>query len=89
MKITDLIKKNTLRNIHPATPATFATHELNVATVATVAKWDDQNCKSNNPVESNQESLIDDSYCWPNSIAFNSHEIELTTERLRFLRSRL
>ena len=89
MKITDLIKKNTLRNIHPATPATFATQEPNVATVATVARGDDQNCKSNNPVESNQELLADDSYCWPNSIAFNSHEIALTTERLRSLKSRL
>ena len=46
MKITDLIKKNTLRNIHPATPATPATfhlHKEDVATVATVAKGSDQN----------------------------------------------
>ena len=64
MKITDLIKKNTLRNILPATPATFATYE---PIVATVAKGDDQNCKFNNPVESKQELLADDSYCWPNS----------------------
>ena len=89
MKITALIKKNALRNISTATPATFATHEPSVATVATVAKWGDQNCKFNNPVESNQELLADDSYCWPNSMAFNSHEIALTTERLRSLKSRL
>jgi len=89
MKITALIKKNALRNIPPATPATFATHEPTVASVATVAKGDDQNSKFNNPIESNQEPLADDSYCWPNSSAFNSHEIALTKERLRFLRSRL
>lgn len=89
MKITALIKKNALRNISTATPATFATHEPNVATVATVAKGDDQKSKFNDPFESKHESLADDSYCWPNSSAFNSHEIALTTERLRFLRSRL
>jgi hypothetical protein len=89
MKITALIKKNALRNISTATPATFATHELNVATVATVAKGDDQKSKFNDQFESKHESLADDSYCWPNSSPFNSHEIALTTERLRFLTSRL
>jgi len=89
MKITDLIKKNALRNIPPATPATFATQKPTVASVAPVAKGDDENSKFNNPIEPKQQPQIDDSYCWPNSDAFNSYEILLTTERLRFLRSRL
>ena len=86
MKITALIKKNALRNTAPATPATFATHEPTVATVATVAKGDEQN---NIPIESDKKPIEDDSYCWPNSSAFNNKEIALTAERTRFLRSRL
>ena len=89
MKITALIQKNALRNISHATPATFATHEPTVASVATVAKGDVQNSKFKYPVESNHEPLADDSYCWPNSSALNNSEIIITTERMRFLRSRL
>jgi len=92
MKITDLIKKNTLRNIHPATPATPATFELHkeaVATVATVAKGSDQNSRINIQIESDKKPTEYDSYCWPNSSAFNSGELKLTVERLRFLGSRL
>jgi hypothetical protein len=89
MKITDLIKKNALRNIPPATHATFATHEPTVASVATVAKREVQKSKLNIPIKSNQEPQVDNSYCWPNSSAFNSYEIALTTERMLFLRSRL
>jgi len=92
MKITDLIKKNTLRNIHPATPATPATLDLDkeaVATVATVAKGSDQNSRINIRIESDKKPTEYDSYCWPNTSAFNSGEVTLTLERLRFLRSRL
>jgi len=92
MKITDLIKKNTLRNIHPATPATPATFDLHkeaVATVATVAKGSDQNSRINIRIESDKNSTEYDSYCWPNTNAFNSGEVTLTLERLRFLGSRL
>ena len=92
MKITDLIKKNTLRNIHPATPATPATfglHKEAVATVATVAKGSDQNSRINIRIESDKKPTEYDSYCWPNSSAFNSGEVRLTLERLRFLGSRL
>ena len=92
MKITDLIKKNTLRNIHPATPATPATfglHKEAVATVATVAKGSDQNSRINIRIESDKKPTEYDSYCWPNSSAFNSVEVKLTLERLRFLGSRL
>ena len=89
MKITDLIKKNTLRNIHPATPATFDLHREAVATVATVAKGSDQNSRINIRIESDKKPTEYDSYCWPNTSAFNSGEVTLTLERLRFLRSRL
>ena len=92
MKITDLIKKNTLRNIHPATPATPATfglHKEAVATVATVAKGSDQNSRINIRIESDKKPTEYDSYCWPDTSAFNSGEVTLTLERLRFLRSRL
>ena len=92
MKITDLIKKNTLRNIHPATPATPATFDLHkeaVATVANVAKGSDQNSRTNIRIESDKKHTEYDSYCWPNTSAFNSGEVTLTLERLRFLGSRL
>lgn len=92
MKITDLIKKNTLRNIHPATPATPATfglHKEAVATVATVAKGSDQNSRINIRIDPDKKTTEYDSYCWPNSSAFNSVEVKLTLERLRFLGSRL
>ena len=92
MKITDLIKKNTLRNIHPATPATPATFDLHkeaVATVANVAKGSDQNSRTNIRIESDKKHTEYDSYCWPNTSAFKSGEVTLTLERLRFLGSRL
>ena len=92
MKITDLIKKNTLRSIHPATPATPATFDLHkeaVATVATVAKGSDQNSIINIRIDPDKKTTEYDSYCWPNSSAFNSVEVKLTLERLRFLGSRL
>jgi hypothetical protein len=92
MKITDLIKKNTLRNIHPATPATpatFALHKEGVANVANVAKGSDQNSIINIRIESDKKPAEYDRYCWPNTSAFNSGEVTLTLERLRFLRSRL
>mgnify|MGYP000900332042 FL=1 len=92
MKITDLIKKNTLRNIHPATPATPATFDLHreaVATVATVAKGSDQNSIINIRIESDKKPAEYDRYCWPNTSAFNSVEVKLTLERLRFLENRL
>ena len=92
MKITDLIKKNTLRNIHPATPATPATFDLHkeaVATVATVAKGSDQNSRINIRIDPDKKTTEYDIYCRPNSSAFNSREVTLTLERLRFLRSRL
>ena len=92
MKITDLIKKNTLRQIHPATaatPATFHLHKEDVATVATVAKGSDQNSRINIRIDPDKKTTEYDSYCWPNSSAFNSVEVKLTLERLRFLGSRL
>ena len=92
MKITDLIKKNTLRNIHPATtatPATLDVHKVAVSTVATVAKGSDQNSRINMRNDPDKKTTEYDSYCWPNSSAFNSGEVRLTLERLRFLRSRL
>ena len=92
MKITDLIKKNTLRQIHPATaatPATFHLHKEDVATVATVAKGSDQNSIKNIRIDPDKKTTEYDSYCWPNSSAFNSGEVKLTLDRLRFLRSRL
>ena len=92
MKITDLIKKNTLRQIHPATaatPATFHLHKEDVATVATVAKGSDQNSIKNIRIDPDKKTTEYDSYCWPNSSAFNSVEVKLTLERLRFLGSRL
>ena len=95
MKITDLIKKNTLRHIHPATaataatPATFHLHKEDVATVATVAKGSDQNSIINVRIDPDKKPTEYDSYCWPNSSAFNSGEVRLTLERLQFLRSRL
>ena len=88
MKITDLIKKNTLRNIRaatPATPATFALHKeavANVANLANVAKGSDQNNIINIRIESDKKPTEYDSYCWPNSSAFNSVEVKLTLERL-------
>lgn len=92
MKITDLIKKNTLRNISPATHATHATLDLHdgaVANVATVAKERDQESTIDIQIDPDRKSIDYDSYCWPNSSAFNSREVKLTLERLRFLRSRL
>ncbi len=92
MKITDLIKKNTLRNIHPATPATPATLDLDkeaVATVATVAKGSDQDSRINIRIDPDKKTTDYDNFCWPNSSAFNSGELKLTVERLRFLGSRL
>ena len=92
MKITDLIKKNTLRNIHPATPATPATLDLDkeaVATVATVAKGSDQDSRIKIRIDPDKKTTDYDNFCWPNSSAFNSVEVKLTLERLRFLGSRL
>ena len=86
MKITDLIKKNTLRNIHPATPAIFGLHK---EAVATVARGSDQNSTINIRIDPDKKTTEYDSYCWPNSSAFNSVEVKLTLERLRFLGSRL
>jgi hypothetical protein len=92
MKITDLIKKNTLRNIRPATPATPATLDLDkeaVATVATVAKGSDQDSRIKIRIDPDKKTTDYDNFCWPNSSAFNSVEVKLTLERLRFLGSRL
>ena len=73
----------------PATPATFALHKEAVANVANVAKGSDQNSRISIRIESDKKPSDYDRYFWPNTSAFNSGEVKLTVERLRFLGSRL
>ena len=87
--ITDLIKKNALKQLTVATFATSATQKPTVAIVATVAKEEDQNSELLDRVDKPPLNLDDDSYCWPKSQAFNNREIAITIERIRFLKNRL
>jgi hypothetical protein len=84
MKITDLINKNALRNLAPATSATPATYSSRVASVANVAKQDHaiNDCDD---VKESAEKNSADAYCWPHSIAMNSAEINQTRIRLERL----
>lgn len=84
MKITDLIKKNALRNLAPATPATPATYSLIVTPVAGVAKQD-RAINTSHDFKEPAERNSADAYCWPYSNAMNGAEIHQTRVRLERL----
>ena len=87
MKITDLIKKDSVKLLTSRKSATFAT--IHPTTVATVA--DDENeiyiQEDSQPKVPSDEEL--DKYCWPNSEAFNTHEIAVSFARSAMISKRL
>lgn len=88
MSLANLLKKGSLLGRATAIPATFATDAPltlpKVARVATVAVANNQNPAANDPAPTpNTLAIVDpDRWCWPNSTAMNSAEIDTFTARL-------
>ena len=81
MRLADLMRKGSLRGFATATPATVATHEAGIAAtvaeVATVAVATALDAKA-----ANDPALDPDRWCWPQSSAMNTGEIETFRGRL-------
>ena len=83
MNLLKLVKKGGLRGLATATPATPATDQaIEAGTIATVATVAVAKAAVGLGSEATDPALDRDRWCWPNSTAMNTAEIDTFTARL-------